>query len=682
MKTKNHGPNLGNAGWVKMAVRRGLQLAVVAGTTGLLSFAPWAFADEAADSEGRLRAWVGHLASDELEGRGVGTAGLDKAANYLADQFQSMGLKVDLIDGKPFQPFEITLNTELGDRGKNRLTLVKDGANEKVEVELEKAFSPMAIGGSGAISAPLVFVGYGISAKEYSYDDYEGLDVKGKVVVILRKEPQQKDEKSVFNGTKPSAYAPFQRKIQNAKEHGAAAIIFVNDALELKQRSDMLDKQWEMALEAFEKAKQSNATGKEKVKVVADAATDVAEVGKERLSDLDTPLGLMGAGDDGGSAGIPVLFCARKVVEPLIEQALGKSLATIEAEIDADLKPKSGVLGAWSAQGEVQLVQKKAQVKNVLAELPGEGPLAQETIVIGAHYDHLGMGGMGSLAPWTTEIHNGADDNGSGTATLLEMAKRLTSRPNKPKRRIVFMAFTGEERGLLGSAYYVRNPRFALESTVAMFNLDMVGRLSDDKLIVYGTGTAKEFDPLVDALGAKLGLKLTKHEGGFGPSDHSSFYAKKIPVLHLFTGTHSDYHRPSDDADKLNIVGMRKVADYLMECVDATNASEKRPEYVEIKKVEMIGDGDSDRPYLGTIPDFASNGEGLALTGVAPGGPAAKAGVMGGDVIVQIGMTKIRGIEDLEVALRQNKPGDKVKISVKRGDKTLELEATLTARPK
>lgn len=637
-------------------------------------------AEELNESEARLRGWVNHLASDELEGRGVGTAGLDKAADYLAEQFQGMGLKVDVVDGKPFQPFEISLNTELGEKESNHLTLVNGAA--KVELELEKNYSPMAVGGSGKFAAGLVFVGYGITAGDLSYDDYAGVDVKGKVVVIVRKEPQQKDEKSLFNGNKPSAYAPFQKKIQTAKEHGAIGILFVNDAQDLEVRREMLQKQWEQTLYGFEKAKKAAEKSEDKIKPILDAALDVVEAGKDFGTDPDQILGLAGAGEESSGQNIPILFCKRSAIEPLIQQTFSKSLAEIEKEIDGDLKPRSGALGAWSVDGEVKLLQRKATLKNVIAELPGEGALANETIVVGAHYDHLGMGGEGSLAPWTTEIHNGADDNASGTATLLEVAKRMTSQGSKPHRRIVFMAFTGEERGLLGSAYYVRNPRYSLESTVAMFNLDMVGRLTDDKLIVYGTGTAKEFDPLVDSLGAKLGLTLTKHAGGFGPSDHSSFYAKQIPVLHLFTGTHTDYHRPSDDSDKLNIAGMKKVADYLMECIIATDGAEKRPEYVEIKQVESIGGGDSDRPYLGTIPDFASNGEGLALTGVSPSGPAAKAGIKGGDVIIQIGETKIKGIEDLEVALRQLNPGDKVKIIVVREGKNQEFEALLTKRPR
>src|SRR6185503_10649265 len=271
-----------------------------------------------------------------------------------------------------------------------------------------------------------------------------------------------------------------------------------------------------------------------------------------------------------------------------------------EKEIDGDLTPRSIELKGWRAEGQAEVIEKKAKVKNVVAVLDGEGPLANETIVLGAHYDHLGHGGEGSLAPWTTEIHNGADDNASGTATLLEVAHRLATSSQKPRHRIVFIAFTGEERGLYGSAYYARQPRFPLEKTIAMFNLDMVGRLNDDKLAVYGTGTAKEFDSLIERLCKEQDFKLSKHEGGFGPSDHSSFYAKKIPVLHLFTGTHSDYHRPSDDTTKLNIEGMRRVADLLVDIVQATDAADQKPTYLEIKRVEQIG-GDSDRPYFGSI---------------------------------------------------------------------------------
>jgi hypothetical protein len=303
---------------------------------------------------------------------------------------------------------------------------------------------------------------------------------------------------------------------------------------------------------------------------------------------------------------------------------------------------------------------------------------------VGAHYDHLGFGGNGSLAPWTTAIHNGADDNASGTATLLEIARRLMASGEKPKRRIVFIAFTAEERGLLGSDHYVRNPRFALEKTIAMFNLDMVGRLKDESLAVYGTGTAKEFDPLVESLCAKYGFKLTKHPGGFGPSDHAKFYGQKIPVLHLFTGTHTDYHRPSDDSPKLNIEGMRRVTDMLVEIIRTTDARDERPTFVEIKRVERIaadGGDPSDRPYFGSMPAYPNpEKDGVLLELVSDDSPAAKAGLKGGDVLLQIGDTKTVSIEDFQGALTSHKPGDKVKVKFRRGKETIDAEATLSRR--
>jgi Zn-dependent M28 family amino/carboxypeptidase len=320
-----------------------------------------------------------------------------------------------------------------------------------------------------------------------------------------------------------------------------------------------------------------------------------------------------------------------------------------------------------------------AAVKNVLAVLEGEGPLANETVVIGAHYDHVGRGGPGSgslaVAPWTTDIHNGADDNASGTVSLLEVARRFAGRNEKPRRRLVFIAFTAEERGLLGSARYVREPRFPLESTVAMVNMDMVGRLKDDKLIVYGTGTAAEFDPLINDLNKKYEFKITKHPEGFGPSDHSSFYAKQIPVFHFFTGTHQDYHRPSDDFEKINYAGMSRIADMVTEVVDTIAKGDKRPEYKEVRSAQPKRDGD--RPYFGSIPDFGQEGMGYALMGVVKGSPADTAGLKAGDIIVKLGESRIGSLEDFDSALRKFKAGDKVPVTVKRGDQMVTVMVTL-----
>jgi acetylornithine deacetylase/succinyl-diaminopimelate desuccinylase-like protein len=622
-------------------------------------------AENAAESESRLKESVTYLSSDELEGRGVGTEGLNKAAEYLASQFAQLGLKTDLYDGTPFQKFEVTVTTEMGPAEQNRLTLwgppVEGDKPRPAALKLGEEFTPLATGGSGTFDAPLVFAGYGITAKglkqgdkTIDYDDYASIDVKDKVVIILRKEPQQADEKSPFDGAKASQHALFNRKLANASEHGAAAVIFINDGNELATRREESRKSLLASLDKLAKLRtdlEAAADPAVKAKLageIAAVAEEAAALGKS-LANVDTLLTFQGAGDESSHRKLPVYFVTRSAIELAIKEVLGKDLSALEAEIDADLMPRSAVLGNWKALGEASVLQKKADVKNVVAVLEGEGPLANETIVVGAHYDHLGLGGAGSLAPWTTDIHNGADDNASGTATLLEVARRLATTASKPRRRIVFIAFTGEEKGLLGSAHYTREPRFPLENTVAMFNLDMVGRLTENKLQVFGTGTAKEFEPLVDKLGEQYGFQIAKHPGGFGPSDHSSFYAKKIPVLHLFTGTHSDYHRPSDDSPKINVEGMRRVADMLVDIVQATDSADQKPNYLEIKRVEAIGGGDGDRPYFGSIPDFGGNAEGLLLSGVVEGGPAEKAGLKGGDVIVQLADSKITGIEDFDM---------------------------------
>lgn len=665
-----------------------------------LSLPGWLPAESAADSESRLRASVNYLASDELQGRGVGSPGIDKAADFIAQQFSKLGLRTDLYNGTPFQEFEITLASELGPADTNRLSFVgpkeASGLAKPIELKLGESFTPLAIGSSAKVDLPLVFAGFGITAKDlkrgdekFIYDDYANIDAKGKAVIILRKEPQQKDKTSPFDGDKITQYAPFARKIENAVEHGAAAIIFVNDAPEISGKHEENVKLLKAALDKLSELRQelaktplSDEAFQKAATAVSKVAAEAAELGKALTAGGDSLLPFTGAGETSGNNKLPIYFCTRAAVDQLLAAAGQKNLTALEGEIDADLTPRSIDFVGWRALGQTNVVEKKATVKNVVAVLDGEGPLANETIVIGAHYDHLGFGGAGSLAPWTTDIHNGADDNASGTATLLEVAHRLATSGKKPQRRIVFIAFTGEEKGLYGSAHYVRQPRFPLENTVAMFNLDMVGRLTDDKFAVYGTGTAKEFDPLVEKFCAQFGFKLTKHAGGFGPSDHNSFYAKKIPVLHLFTGTHNDYHRPSDDSDKLNIAGMRRVADFLVDVVKATDSTDARPSYVEIRRVESIsGPAEGDRPSFGSMPAYPNPvKDGVLLEAVLEGTAADKAGIKGGDVLVKFGENKITILEDFEGALRQHKPGDKVKVSVRRGTETIDVEVTLGRR--
>ncbi|MBI2478587.1 MAG: M20/M25/M40 family metallo-hydrolase, partial [Planctomycetia bacterium] len=467
--------------------------------------------EDSTASESRLSDTVKYLASDELGGRGVGTPELDQAADYIATQFSNAGLRTDLFNGSPFQSFEITVNAELGPAENNHLVFVGPGAEDadvaqRVELKMGEDFNTLAVGGTGVVDAPVVFVGYGITAPDADYDDYAGIDVEGKVVLIIRKEPQQDNPHSAFDGTASSRHAHFAQKVSNAYSHGAAAVILVNDQFGIRQSADTAVKQWNESVDELVKLRtefQAKTDPNEEAQAkhresVSKLVAQIHTLNEKLQGDHDEVLALEGAGTESSHRKLPVFFASRASIDRVLKAALGKDLATLESAIDEGPTPHSQILKDWKSDCESNVVFKKATVKNVAGVLDGSGALADETIIVGAHYDHLGDGGPGSLAPWTKAIHNGADDNASGTAALLEIARRLAGQDVKPRRRIVLMAFSGEERGLLGSSYYVSNPALPLEKTIAMVNMDMVGRLKDNKLIISGTGTATSFDALID----------------------------------------------------------------------------------------------------------------------------------------------------------------------------------------
>ena len=738
--------------------------------------------------EVRVKETITFLAADEREGRGPGTAGINQAAAFIAEEFKKAGLKTDLFAGQPYQAFTMNVGSKLGKR--NSLALVgppgPDGKPRRIELKLGEDYSPLSIGGSGKINVPLVFVGYGITAREQSqkdphgdphadphgdphanphakpadpkakpteakpadphakpaegkptatkpaanpqaksdphaapkpaatgtaakadphaaaadphagieekmlYDDYAGIDVKGKCVVVFRHQPQQGNPHGILPGIPNSPHAPFTRKISNAFEHGAAAVIFVTTEYDIEKKLEARQKQWQQSVdEIIEEQKKFAAIKKPTAEQVAayrktidEAAAEVLDQSKKLEAERDPLLGFNQAGGSSDGSRLPAMHARRKVWDTLLADMKKPALSALEKQIDAaGPKPQSFAFEGWSVEGEVDVEKKEAEVKNVVGVLEGDGPHADETIVIGAHYDHLGFGGEGSFVPTLKEIHNGADDNASGTTALIETARLLAAGGKKPARRIVFIAFTAEERGLIGSARYCKDPLFPLDKTVAMLNMDMVGRLTDEKLIIQGGDTAKEFKPLLDKLNAdEFKFKLTHNPGGFGPSDHASFYAKKVPVLHFFTGLHKDYHRPSDDADKVNAAGLVRVAKMVADTASQVAAMPERPTYVE-STAGASGGGDrgGDRPYFGSIPDFAQSEPGYGISGVAKGSPSEKAGLKGGDVIIKLGESKVGNLDDFDSALRKFKGGDKVPVVVKRDGKEVTLTVTLGA---
>jgi hypothetical protein len=567
--------------------------------------------------ESRLRRDVTYLASDELEGRGVTTRGIDLAADYIATQFKQAGLKPAAADGSYFEPFAMA-GAVLMAPAKLRL---RGPGGQQIQLEAGTQFQPLGVSGSGEVRGPLVFAGYGITSKDPEIDDYADLDAAGKIVVILRDTPRA-DNKFALSPNWRRKHGSLTEKMTNAAAHKAAAVLFVNDRDTARDGDDLLNFGYYAAGRAV-----------------------------LRMPDL------------------PALHVRRSVIEAMLHE----KLEDVEHDIDRDLKPHSRELTGWTADVDVSVWRAKnaLRLKNVVGVLEGSGPLKDETVVIGAHYDHLGYGGFGSLASTKKmAIHHGADDNGSGATAIMELARRFGAAPRREGRRLLFIAFSAEESGLFGSEAYCKEPLFPLESTTAMINLDMVGRLArdrntgKDRLTVYGTGTAKTFDGLIEALNKKYDFQLKKVATGIGPSDQMSFYNKKVPVFFLFTNDHADYHRPTDTADKINVPGMRRVVDLTDELAAYLATVPQRPEYVKVAGPSM-SPGVSG-PRLGIRPDYGDDGEGVLLGGVSDGAPAAKAGLKEGDRIVEIAGQPVKSLEGYMVLMRNHKVGDTIDVTVLR----------------
>ena len=363
----------------------------------------------------------------------------------------------------------------------------------------------------------------------------------------------------------------------------------------------------------------------------------------------DDRLNKLAYDNSAGDAGLPVIVISRRTADRI----MGLQNLTISLTTD--------------------IVRNETPAYNVAGMIEGSDPLLKnEVIVIGAHYDHLGRGGegSGSLAARSGEIHHGADDNASGTAGVLELARLFATQ--KPKRTLVFIAFSGEEEGLLGSNYYVNHPLLPLTNTVAMINMDMIGRMKDHRLSIGGVGTAKEWRDIMSADAEKT-FQLTLTEDGFGPSDHSSFYAKQIPVLFFWTGTHNDYHKPSDTSEKINYDDEARILEMVARIVNRLDAADKRVTYTTAKSDAAPRTGGF-RVYLGTIPNYADSNDGLLLDGVRDDSPAAKAGLKAGDKIVKIGDHDIRNVYDYTAALGEMKAGKEYVFEVKRGSEKLTLK--------
>lgn len=563
------------------------------------------------------------LSAPDMEGRGAGTKGITRAQHYIEHQFRSLGLQ-PAGSHSYTQPFTVTTGARL--KGKNELVVQMGTTHNKLK--LGEDYVPLSFSSVGSVSGPVVFAGYGATADEFGYDDYAHLDVKDKVVIVLRYEPEGFAEKAGHHGR--TQHAHLITKAINARNHGARAVILVNGKLGPKEEDLLL-----------------------------------------RFGSLAGPQ----------DAGIPIVQVKNAVADAWFKQA-GKSLDELQTAIDKDLKPRSFALpDATRVSLTVNIEKIHATVDNVLAYLPGR---TDEFIIIGAHYDHLGRGNASSLAPSQIgQIHPGADDNASGTAGVVELARMFAQRGDHLERGILFATFAGEELGLLGSADWVKEPTRPLGEAVAMINMDMIGRIRDSKVFVGGVGTGTTFKPLLEKVAGKYKLNLVYSPGGYSASDHTSFVVKSIPSLFFFSGLHSDYHKPSDTWDKIDSRDAARLLDLVADVATELASAPARPQFVKVEEPQPssgAGEVRSYGPYFGSIPDFGETENGVKFADVRPGSPAAKAGLKAGDVLVQFNDKPIKNLYDFTDALRRSKVGDVVEVKVLREGQPVTASVTLEQR--
>ena len=584
-----------------------LLLALIFGCTSPIQISNQTSSNNHEITEGELLSHIKFLSDDKRMGRFPGTQGSEEAIKYIINNLQSSNVLPAGTEGF-LQPFEFVT----GIKADNDTRLAIEGNN----LRLNKDFIPMEFSSNGKFEGRIVFMGYGFVIDDSStWNDYNGIDMKGKWALIIQGAPGGVHPHSKFRD-----HSSLRKKAMIAKDNNSLGVLFVNqngdnDLIPLKHSPNSL------------------------------------------------------------SIGIPVLQIKREFANQLVSQKLN----SLQIKLDEKRQPQTFSIDKQII-AEIKLKRETKLIPNVIGIIPGNDPeLKKEHIIIGAHFDHLGFGeeGSGSLMPGSNLIHNGADDNSSGTAAMLELSSKLARNKNLLKRSVVVMGYNAEEEGLLGSKYFANNPTIDLSSIVAMINMDMIGRMSNQAVTVGGTGTSNIFESILRETNKNHKLKLNMSPEGFGPSDHASFYVNNIPVLFFFTGTHSDYHKPSDDWQGINIEGEKQIADFVYDLTINLSGLSQKPIFKESGPKQSTQVRSNFKVTLGIMPSYGGDSKGLKIDGVRKNGPADKAGIKRGDVIISIKGKEVNNIYDYMYRLEELEAKEVVKIIIIREGKEMVLSINL-----
>ena len=579
----------------------------------------------------KTRTHVETLASPRLDGRLAGTNGERLASDYIVAELRKMGARPLPGQRDYLMPFEFTAGTR--DGGSN-LRLLAPGANRRFAARSE--VQALSFSDNGDVTSPVVFAGYGIvvpESQDFGYDSYAGLDVKDKIVLVLRYFPEDADTK-----TKQilARYADLRYKALAARQRGAKAMLVVTGP------------------------RSPNA-------------------GETIPMSFDTAL---------AGSGIVAASVGGAVANAMFAASLGKTLDATQKDLDSGNPHVAGFAfpDAVTVTVHAAVVREKQTGHNVVAYLPATTPtngVAKPWVALGAHYDHLGHGtGGNSLAQAKEEVgkaHLGADDNASGSAAVLAAGAVLAGQPRR--RHVLLSWWSGEELGLLGSGAFVASPPVPTDQIAAYVNFDMVGRMQDNKLTIQAIGSSASWGRLIEQANVTAGFDLLLQQDPYQPTDVASFNLASVPCLTFFTGTHVDYHRPTDTADKINYEDLDRIVAFAAAIVRRVADATEAPTFVKVEQQLQPGGGRAAvRIFTGTIPDYSTEAKGLLLGGVVGGGPAEQAGLQKGDVIVEIAGQSITNIYDYTYALEILKIGVPAKVVYTRNGQRRETTLTPAAR--